>query len=98
LDDENSTIVQVFGRRPVMLVSLFIFAVGSAICGAAPSINVLILGRSMLYVYCGSELLTTHYSAIQGVGGGGLASISQIVMSDIVSLEERGKFNGLLGL
>ena len=81
-----------------MLASLFIFAVGSAICGAAPSMNILILGRSMLYVYYGSELFTAHYSAIQGLGGGGLASISQIVMSDIVSLQERGKFNGLLGM
>jgi MFS family permease len=90
--------MQVFGRQPVMLTSLFIFAVGSAICGAAPSMNILILGRSMLYVYYGSELFIAHYSAIQGLGGGGLASISQIVMSDIVSLQERGKFNGLLGM
>lgn len=44
------------------------------------------------------HFFTAHYSAIQGLGGGGLASISQIVMSDIVSLQERGKFNGLLGM
>jgi MFS family permease len=37
---------QVFGRRPVMLCSLFIFAAGSAVCGAAPNMNVLIVGRS----------------------------------------------------
>jgi DHA1 family bicyclomycin/chloramphenicol resistance-like MFS transporter len=34
-----------FGRRPVMLVGLSIFLVGSVICALAPSIWILILGR-----------------------------------------------------
>jgi len=34
-----------FGRRPVLVVGLTIFLVGSIICAAAPSIEVLILGR-----------------------------------------------------
>ena len=40
------TNVQVFGRRPILLGSLLIFATGSAACGAAPSLNALIMGRS----------------------------------------------------
>lgn len=35
--------------------------------------------------------------AIQGIGGGGLISMCQIVISDIVSLQERGKYGGLIG-
>lgn len=39
-------VAQVFGRRIVMLLQILLFAVGSAMCGAAPSMNVLIAGRS----------------------------------------------------
>ncbi|KAI0064904.1 MFS amino acid permease [Artomyces pyxidatus] len=35
--------------------------------------------------------------AIQGIGGGGIIQIVQIVISDIVSLEDRGKYAGFLG-
>ena len=37
---------QVFGRRIIMLIMVFLFAVGSAMCGAAPSMNFLIASRS----------------------------------------------------
>ena len=36
----------IFGRRVVMLGSIAIFAAGSAINGAAQSMNMLIIGRS----------------------------------------------------
>lgn len=39
-------LAQVFGRRSVMLSQVLIFAVGSAMCGAAPSLNFLIASRS----------------------------------------------------
>ncbi|KAF4564077.1 hypothetical protein EYR36_003328 [Pleurotus pulmonarius] len=70
-------LAQVFGRRPVMLGSLLFFAVGSALCVAASSMNFLIAART-----------------IQGVGGGGIASLTQIILSDLVPLRERGIFNG----
>ncbi|KAL1962693.1 hypothetical protein VTN77DRAFT_9237 [Rasamsonia byssochlamydoides] len=34
--------------------------------------------------------------AISGVGGGGISSLVQITVSDLVSLKERGKYQGLL--
>lgn len=36
--------------------------------------------------------------AIQGAGGGGLLSLSSIIISDLVTLQERGFYNGLIGL
>jgi len=36
-----------FGRRPALLSALLLFGLGSAICGAAKSMNVLIVGRSV---------------------------------------------------
>ncbi|KAF8587989.1 iron permease [Ramaria rubella] len=35
---------------------------------------------------------------VQGLGGGGLASLTQIILSDLVPLRERGMFNGLIGI
>ncbi|KAH9998106.1 MFS general substrate transporter [Russula compacta] len=35
--------------------------------------------------------------AVQGIGGGGLIGIVQIIISDIVSLQDRGKYGGLVG-
>ncbi|KAF8581596.1 MFS amino acid permease [Ramaria rubella] len=53
---------------------------GSALCGAAQSMNWLIISR-----------------AIQGIGGGGIFQMIQIVIGDIVSLEDRGKYGGYIG-
>jgi MFS family permease len=35
--------------------------------------------------------------AIQGVGSGSIMGLTQMVISDIVSLEERGKYSGFIG-
>ncbi|KAI0259538.1 iron permease [Gloeopeniophorella convolvens] len=49
-----STMAQVFGRKPIILVSLLLFGVGSAICGAASSMNMLIAGRAIQGAGCGA--------------------------------------------
>ncbi|CAE6468598.1 unnamed protein product [Rhizoctonia solani] len=73
-------LADIFGRRPIMLASLVIFAVGSAICGAAPNMSALIAGRT-----------------IQGIGGGGILTLTDIIVSDLVSLAERGPYMGIVG-
>ncbi|CAE6497080.1 unnamed protein product [Rhizoctonia solani] len=35
--------------------------------------------------------------AISGIGGGGIDSLCMIIMSDVVSLKERGKYQGFMG-
>ncbi|KAJ3376519.1 hypothetical protein HDU84_009796, partial [Entophlyctis sp. JEL0112] len=69
-----------FGRKWVFVFALVVFEAGSLVCGVAPSMDVLILGR-----------------AIAGVGGGGIFSCVLIIISDIVSLQDRGKYQGMIG-
>ncbi|PWN52121.1 MFS general substrate transporter [Violaceomyces palustris] len=38
------------------------------------------------------------FRAIAGMGGGGIVTLVMVVVSDIVSLRERGKYQGLLGM
>ncbi|KAJ6470866.1 iron permease [Mycena sanguinolenta] len=74
-------LAEIFGRRLVLLSSLALFATGSALCGAAQSMNMLVAGR-----------------ILQGLGAGGIISLTQIIVADLVSLRERGSFNGLIAI
>ncbi|KAF8075225.1 MFS general substrate transporter [Lyophyllum atratum] len=38
------------------------------------------------------------FRAIAGVGGGGLPTIARVIVSDVVSLRQRGKYQGILGV
>ena len=83
-----------------MLLSLGLFALGSALCGSAQNIPWLIAARSQ-YSNIRSEILPLTYCivlAIQGMGGGGILSITNIIISDLVPLKERGAISGVLGL
>ncbi|KAJ6586264.1 MFS general substrate transporter [Mycena vulgaris] len=43
----SGNLAQIFGRRPITLLFVLMFAAGSAICGAAHSMTVLIVGRAI---------------------------------------------------
>jgi len=61
------------------------FAIGSFLLGSA---------------LCGAAKNLTWLiicRAVQGIGGGGILQLVQITISDIVSLQERGKYSGLVG-
>ncbi|KAF8151940.1 iron permease [Mycena galopus ATCC 62051] len=74
-------LAQVFGRRPVILGSLCLFSVGSALCGASNSEAQFLGGRS-----------------IQGIGGGGIVALTNLILADLVPLHKRGNYNAFLGL
>jgi MFS family permease len=70
----------IWGRKVVLLGSLFVFLVGSLACSLSQSMIQLIVFR-----------------AIQGLGGGGILTLAMIIISDVVSLKDRGKYQGITG-
>lgn len=69
-----------FGRRPLFVVSITLFLVGSALCGLAHSMLQLILFRGL-----------------QGLGAGGLMTLAQTTIADLIPPRERGRYQGLFG-
>jgi predicted MFS family arabinose efflux permease len=69
----------VFGRKPILMLSLLFIVIGGTLCGFAQTPTWLYICR-----------------ALSGVGGGGVSSVVQIVVSDLVSMRDRGKYQGLL--
>lgn len=67
-------------RKMLVQVALAIFVVGSAACGAAQDMGMLIAFR-----------------AVQGVGVGGLMALGQILIADLISPRERGRYMGITG-
>ncbi|KAJ7432135.1 iron permease [Mycena galericulata] len=77
----SGRLADIFGRRPLMLSSIFFFALGSALAGSAQNMHMMIAART-----------------IQGIGGGGIINLCEIIISDLVPLSERGIYQGILGL
>ena len=69
-----------FGRKPLFIVAISIFILGSVIALFADSMAMLITGR-----------------VFQGLGGGGLMTLSQAIIATIVPARSRGKYMGIMG-
>ncbi|KIJ16698.1 hypothetical protein PAXINDRAFT_112681 [Paxillus involutus ATCC 200175] len=69
-----------FGRKPILYSSIMLFLIGSALCGAAQSMDWLVVCR-----------------AVQGIGGGGIIQLVFITISDIVPLQDQGRYSGAVG-
>ncbi|KAI9875141.1 MAG: hypothetical protein M1830_008826 [Pleopsidium flavum] len=83
----SSTILQpnfasfshIFGRKPMVLISLVFFLVGAIIGAVAKNFTHMLVGRT-----------------IQGIGGGGIITLTEIIVTDLVPLRLRGKWFGLI--
>ena len=75
----NGRLSDIFGRKGLLLVCLFLLAMGDLGCGFAQTAPQLFVLR-----------------AIAGIGGGGINSLVMIIVSDITTLQNRGKYQGRL--
>lgn len=69
----------IFGRKPLIYLSLILFLVGSIVAAVANDFTVILVGRS-----------------VQGIGGGGIICLTEIVATDMVPLRMRGAWFAVL--
>ncbi|KAJ6609499.1 iron permease [Mycena sp. CBHHK59/15] len=74
----SGSLADIFGRKPVLLICIGFFVVGSTLAGAAQNMPMMIAAR-----------------AVQGIGGGGIITLAEILTSDLVPLAERGVYQGI---
>lgn len=65
----------VFGRKPILILSLAFFGIGAIVAALANDFGVILVGRS-----------------IQGIGGGGILVLEEVIVTDMVPLRDRGKW------
>ena len=75
------SISHIFGRKPLIYISLVFFLAGAVIAAVAKNFTVILVGRS-----------------IQGVGGGGIICLTEMVVVDTVPLRERGNWFAVFGM
>ncbi|KAL4953502.1 major facilitator superfamily domain-containing protein [Aspergillus filifer] len=74
-----ASLSSIFGRRPLVLIALTLFFVGTVVCAVAKDFTYMLVGRS-----------------IQGVGGGGVLALTEVIVTDLVPLRLRGQYFGIL--
>ncbi|OJJ95793.1 hypothetical protein ASPACDRAFT_81835 [Aspergillus aculeatus ATCC 16872] len=74
-----SSLSDLFGRKPLVLVAIAWFTIGAIVAGVAHNFTHMLVGRSL-----------------QGIGGGGIITLTGILIADIVPLSARAKYFGML--
>jgi EmrB/QacA subfamily drug resistance transporter len=68
-------ISDLYGRGPLLMISIGLFVASSVFCALAQDMGQLVAAR-----------------ALQGLGGGGMMSVTQALIADIISPRERGRY------
>ncbi len=77
-----------YGRKPILLIGIGIFLLGSVLCGLSGEFGDLpLLGSGIVQLVV--------FRALQGLGGAALFSSSFTIIADLFTPRERGKFMGL---
>jgi EmrB/QacA subfamily drug resistance transporter len=79
-----------YGRKPILVIGVLLFLIGSALCGLSGEFGDLPLfgtGIAQLIVFRG----------LQGLGSGALMTVTVAIIADLYSPRERGRLMGLFG-
>ncbi|PSS06598.1 hypothetical protein PHLCEN_2v3656 [Hermanssonia centrifuga] len=77
----SGALADIFGRKPILMGAIVFFSLGSALAGAAQTMNMLIGART-----------------VQGIGGGAISFLALTISADLVPLNERGLYQGMVSL
>jgi MFS family permease len=83
----NTTFQMLYGRLSDVFGRKNVFLAAIALLSLADLLCGLSQNAPMFYVCRG----------LAGVGGGGITNLAMIIVSDIVTLEQRGKYQGIIG-
>ncbi|KAI1326031.1 putative MFS transporter [Xylariaceae sp. FL0255] len=83
----NTTFQMLYGRLSDIFGRKVVFLGATGALSLAALLCGLSHSAAMFYVFRG----------VAGIGGGGLANLAMIIVSDIVTLEQRGKYQGIIG-
>ncbi|CAN5358887.1 N/A [soil metagenome] len=80
----------IYGRKPILVIGIVLFMLGSMLCGLAGEFGRLpLLGGGM------TQLIV--FRAIQGLGGAALITSAFAVIADLFPPRERAKMGGIFG-
>ncbi|CAN5143448.1 N/A [soil metagenome] len=80
----------IFGRKPILVIGIVLFMLGSVLCGLSGEFGDLpLIGGGMV------QLIV--FRAIQGLGGAALITSAFAVIADLYPPRERAKMGGLFG-
>lgn len=83
----NTTFQMLYGRLSDIFGRKNIFLVAIGLLVIADLLCGLAQNAAMFYVF----------RAVAGIGGGGITNLAMIIVSDIVTLERRGRYQGIIG-
>ncbi|KAI1842320.1 hypothetical protein JX266_011488 [Neoarthrinium moseri] len=83
----NTTFQMLYGRLSDIFGRKVVYVGAVGLLSIAALLCGLSQNAAMFYVF----------RAIAGIGGGGITNLSMIILSDIVTLEQRGKYQGIIG-
>lgn len=83
----NTTFQMLYGRLSDIFGRKTVFITAIALLALADLMCAVSSNAAMFYVFRG----------VAGIGGGGITNLGMIIVSDLVTLEERGKYQGYFG-
>ncbi|EOD50157.1 putative mfs protein [Neofusicoccum parvum UCRNP2] len=83
----NTTFQVLYGRLSDLFGRKLVYVSALALLAISDLLCGLAVNSTMLYVFRG----------LAGIAGGGITSLSMMIVSDVVTLEQRGKYQGILG-
>ncbi|KAK8912226.1 Efflux pump FUS6 [Metarhizium anisopliae] len=82
----NTTFTMLYGRLSDIFGRKYIYVTAVGLLSLSDLMCGLSRNVTMFYIFRG----------VAGIGGGGIVNLSMIIVSDIVTLEERGKYQGII--